>query len=48
MRPMKNLRWLALATVTCLGLVACASTATYNPTVFPFEINEERLAEANI
>ena len=48
MRPMKNLRWLALVTVTCLGLVACASTATYNPTVFPFEINEERLAEANI
>ena len=33
----------AFATVSAL-LVACAGTPTYNPTTFPFEINEEILA----
>ena len=33
----------AFATVSAL-LVACAGTPTYNPTTFPFEINEEVLA----
>lgn len=39
-----TLRRLAtFATVSAL-LVACAGTPTYNPTTFPFEINEEKLA----
>jgi hypothetical protein len=36
-------RLAAFATVSAL-LVACAGTPTYNPTTFPFEINEEILA----
>lgn len=39
----KKLLSLGLAVV--LLLTACASGPTYNPTVFPFEMNEERLAE---
>ena len=29
-------------------LLACSSTPTYNPTVFPYDINEESLAQQNI
>ena len=29
-------------------LLACGSTPTYNPTTFPFDINEERVAQDNI
>jgi len=36
-------RLAAFVTVSAL-LVACAGTPTYNPTTFPFEINQEKLA----
>ena len=39
----RTLRWGA-AIIVALVLTACASTPTYNPTTFPFELNEERLA----
>ena len=44
-RPMlpKNVSWLLITSLSFV-LVACASGPTYNPTVFPFEVNEERLA----
>lgn len=35
---------LAMAVVMAALLTACASTPSYNPTTFPFEINEERMA----
>lgn len=31
-----------------LFLAACATTAVYNPTTFPFEIDEQRIAQQNI
>lgn len=34
--------------VTALVLVSCASTGSYNPTTFPFEINEEKLTANEI
>jgi hypothetical protein len=37
----------ALACVAAL-LLACSSTPTYNPTTFPYELNEERLAAGAI
>lgn len=40
-------RLAALATVFT-GLLACSSAPTYNPTVVPFDINEELIAEKNI
>jgi hypothetical protein len=36
-------RLAALAALS-VALLACSSTATYNPTTFPFEIDKERLA----
>ena len=48
MRPLKSISRLALAGATALGLLACSGTATYNPTVFPAELNEERMAEIDI
>ena len=33
---------------TGLLLAACAGTPTYNPTTFPFELNEEKFAAADI
>jgi len=36
-----------LAAIT-LVLAACAGTPTYNPTVYPFNINEEVLAESTV
>ncbi|MEM1113635.1 MAG: hypothetical protein AAGI11_17110 [Pseudomonadota bacterium] len=42
------LRALALSFLAALMLAACASAPTYNPTVFPFEINNERMASADI
>lgn len=40
-------RTLLLALATAL-LGACASTPTYNPTTFPYEINEERMAKTQL
>jgi hypothetical protein len=37
-----------LPTALLLILCACSSAPTYNPTVFPYEIDEERLAEDSI
>lgn len=39
---------LLLAASTCIWLTACATGGGYNPTVFPFEIESERLAESPI
>lgn len=38
----------ALLFCSALLLAACATTAVYNPTTFPFEINEELLAQQSI
>ncbi len=38
----------ALLFLSSLLLTACATTAVYNPTTFPFEIEAERIAEQNI
>jgi hypothetical protein len=38
---------LALAGLAAL-LLACSSTPTYNPTTFPYEINEELAAQGKI
>jgi hypothetical protein len=32
----------------CIGLLACSSTPTYNPTVYPFELNQPLLDEQEI
>ncbi len=39
-----------LATLLSLGalLLACAGTPTYNPTTFPYELDEERMASAQV
>jgi hypothetical protein len=39
-------RLMALAAITFI--VACSSGATYNPSVFPFNLNEERMATSNV
>ncbi|MEM8563441.1 MAG: hypothetical protein AAGF57_14470 [Pseudomonadota bacterium] len=48
---MRYFRYLRLCLIT-LGttglLLACSSTPTYNPTVFPYEIDEAKIAEDNI
>ena len=48
MRPFN----VALRPALLAGLLAlinaCSSTPSYNPTTFPFEVNEERMASANI
>ena len=45
MLPKKSFR-LGIALLALLS--ACASEPTYNPTVFPFEIEQERLAESPV
>lgn len=37
-----------LAIGTGVMLLACAGTPSYNPTTFPFELNEERLAQTRL
>jgi hypothetical protein len=37
-----------LCTALLLAIAACSSTPTYNPTVFPYEIDRERLAQQTI
>jgi hypothetical protein len=39
---------LPVVTALLVALAACASTATYNPTVFPFEFDKELLAEDKV
>lgn len=41
------IRTIIYALLLC-GIVACSSTASYNPSVFPFEIDSEALAEKEI
>jgi hypothetical protein len=44
MRPFNHLCRLATFAALSVALLACSSTPTYNPTTFPFEIDQERLA----
>jgi hypothetical protein len=44
MRMFSNLSRLSVFTALAAVLLACSSTPTYNPTTFPFEIDQERLA----
>lgn len=37
-----------LLTLVTLVLAACASTPSYNPTTFPYELNEERMATTQL
>ena len=39
---------LPVVTALLVALAACASTATYNPTVYPFEFDRALLAENNV
>ncbi len=39
---------IAVTAAVSLLLWACSSTPTYNPTTFPYEIDRERLAAANV
>jgi hypothetical protein len=39
---------LAACAALTATLLACSSTPTYNPTTFPYEIDEERMAQADI
>lgn len=48
MRHFRRVLHSAAAAVVAMGLYACSSTPTYNSTVVQWEIDEERLAEANI
>lgn len=48
MRHFRSLLSVAALSVAALGLYACSSTPTYNPTVVQWELDEARLAEANI
>lgn len=44
---MRSLNILIIAGLSAL-LLACSSTPTYNPSTFPYEINEERVASDDI
>ena len=48
MRRISTLSRLAAFVGLAALLLACGSTPTYNPTTFPFDINEERVAKDNI
>ena len=39
---------LAVAAALMTGILACSSAPTYNPSVYPFELNQEVLAEQKI
>lgn len=43
----KGIQLALIVTVASL-LAACASTPTYNPSTFPFELNEERMAQTRL
>lgn len=45
MRHVASSTRLALITIAALLMTACASGPTYNPTVFPFEMQEQRIAD---
>lgn len=42
------MRLTSLLAILTLTLAACAGTPTYNPTVYPFNVNEELMSEAKI
>jgi hypothetical protein len=44
MLRLHSLTYLLAITALSALLLACSSTPTYNPTVFPYELNEERIA----
>ena len=44
MRSFNSLHRLAVLVSLALGVVACSGTPTYNPTTFPYQIDEERIA----
>jgi hypothetical protein len=48
MRYFRTLGSAAVALATILGLAACSSAPTYNPTVFPYELDTEKLAQTPI
>jgi hypothetical protein len=48
MRRFHSLLRPALITTLAALLLACTSTPTYNPTVFPFEMDSERMAQSKI
>lgn len=48
MRHFRSLLGAAVVCVAALGLHACSSTPTYNPTVVQWEMDEERLAQTKI
>ena len=48
MRPFHALTRLSLLLASAILLTACSSGPSYNPTVFPFELDQERLAENKI
>lgn len=46
-KPLATTRTLILV-MAAAALIACASAPTHNPTTFPYEINEERMASAEL
>lgn len=48
MRYFRTLGGTAVALVALLVLAACSGAPTYNPTVFAYELDEERLAQSRI
>ncbi len=46
---MRDFRLFLIALITCgLFLAGCSSTPTYNPTVFDYQIDEERVAQTKV
>ena len=48
MRQFTALRAVAVNAILATLLLACSSTPTYNPTTFPFEIDEARIVQDNV
>ena len=48
MRPLNTLHRLATFVALSGVLLACSSTPAYNPTTFPFEIDQEKVAAAKV
>jgi hypothetical protein len=42
------MRLSSIIAIITLGLVGCSSTPSHNPTVYPFNINEEAVAEVDV
>ncbi|MEQ9465128.1 MAG: hypothetical protein RJQ10_15815 [Haliea sp.] len=48
MRHFRTLGRAAVALAALLGLAACSTGPTYNPTVFPYELDTEKLAQNKV